>query len=99
MYRSSRDKREKERQRDNHDHKPRSYSDTRERRKKSRWDEETDDLEPRHADSHSRDRDGRMTKTLDGKMAGLQDAKALREETKAYKQREAEQFNKVIYFS
>ncbi|EZA58094.1 BUD13-like protein [Ooceraea biroi] len=90
--RSSRDKRE--RKKDDYNHKPRSYSDTRERRKKSRWDEETDS-ERRHAESYSRDHDGRMTKTLDGKTAGLQDAKALREETRAHKQREAEQFNKL----
>jgi len=97
--RSSKDRREREREYENHDHKTRSYSGTRERRKKSRWDEETDvDLERRHAKSPPRDRDGRMTRTLDGKMAGLQDARALQEETKAHKQREMEQFNKVIFF-
>lgn len=39
-----------------------------------------------------------MTKTLDGKRAGLQDAKALREETEEYNRREAEQFSKVLLF-
>lgn len=38
----------------------------------------------------------RMKKTLDGKKAGLQNAKALREETEQYKQREAEHFSKVF---
>jgi len=94
--RSSRDRRKREY--DDHDHKSRSYSGTRERKKKSRWDEETDDLEHRRARSPLRDRDGRMTRTLDGKIAGLQDARALQEETKAHKQREIEQFNKVIFF-
>lgn len=39
-----------------------------------------------------------MTKTLDGKTAGLQDARALREETESHKRREVEQFNKVTFF-
>ncbi|XP_012277242.1 BUD13 homolog isoform X2 [Orussus abietinus] len=39
--------------------------------------------------------DNRMKKTLDGKTAGLSDAKALREETEAYKKREKELFNKL----
>ncbi|XP_050479861.1 BUD13 homolog [Bombus huntii] len=37
----------------------------------------------------------RMKKTLDGKKAGLQDAKALREETEAYRKREADHFRKL----
>lgn len=39
-----------------------------------------------------------MTKTLDGKTAGFQAAKELREEIEAHKQRDAELFNKVIFF-
>lgn len=42
------------------------------------------------------DSNKQMKKTLDGKKAGLQDAKALREETEAYKKREAEHFSKVF---
>ncbi|XP_006623138.1 BUD13 homolog [Apis dorsata] len=42
-----------------------------------------------------RDTNKQMKKTLDGKRAGLQDAKALREETEAYKKREAEHFSKL----
>ncbi|XP_076175835.1 uncharacterized protein LOC143151011 [Ptiloglossa arizonensis] len=42
-----------------------------------------------------RDNETRMKKTLDGKKAGLQDAKSLREETEAYKKREAEHFSKL----
>lgn len=68
------------------------------RRKKSRWNEETDDSERRRAEGHSKDSSGRMTKTLDGKTAGLQDARALREETESHKRREVEQFNKVTFF-
>lgn len=91
---SNRDRREREYE--DRDYKSRSYSDTREkRRKKSRWDDETDDSEHRRAESHSKDGGGRMTKTLDGKTAGLQDARALREETESYKRREVEQFNKL----
>lgn len=86
FFRSNRDKREKEYE----DRKTRS--DDRKRKKKSRWDDETDD-EREHAENHSKDR--RMTKTLDGKIAGLQNAKALREETEIHKQREIEQFNEV----
>ncbi|XP_043516575.1 BUD13 homolog isoform X1 [Frieseomelitta varia] len=41
------------------------------------------------------DTEKRMKKTLDGKRAGLQDAKTLREETEAYKKREAEHFSKL----
>ncbi|XP_078032991.1 uncharacterized protein LOC144467882 [Augochlora pura] len=41
------------------------------------------------------DSEKRMKKTLDGKAAGLQDARALREETEAYKKREAEHFSKL----
>ncbi|XP_066589750.1 BUD13 homolog [Prorops nasuta] len=60
----------------------------RERRKPSRWnnDEEAEQPEPT---------DTRMKKTLDGKTAGLQDAKALREETIAFKKKEAEEFKKM----
>lgn len=39
-----------------------------------------------------------MTKTLDGKTAGFQAAKALREETEAHKRQEAEHFKKVMFF-
>ncbi|XP_043261828.1 BUD13 homolog isoform X2 [Colletes gigas] len=42
-----------------------------------------------------RDRGNRMKKTLDGKTAGLQDARSLREETEAYKKREAEHFKNL----
>lgn len=42
------------------------------------------------------DNNKQMKKTLDGKKAGLQDAKALREETEACKKREAEHFSKVF---
>lgn len=42
------------------------------------------------------DTNKQMKKTLDGKRAGLQDAKALREETEAYKKQEAEHFSKVF---
>lgn len=41
------------------------------------------------------DTNKQMKKTLDGKRAGLQDAKALREETEAYKKQEAEHFSKL----
>ncbi|XP_033334419.2 uncharacterized protein LOC117225190 isoform X2 [Megalopta genalis] len=41
------------------------------------------------------DSEMRMKKTLDGKKAGLQDARALREETEAHKKREAEHFSKL----
>ncbi|XP_053681435.1 BUD13 homolog [Anopheles nili] len=37
----------------------------------------------------------RMTKTLDGKRAGLQDARALREENEKHRRREAEAFEKM----
>lgn len=93
--RSSKDKRRREYE--DRDYKSRQYSDVSERRKRSRWDKETDDPEYERAE-HSRDRDGRMTKTLDGKKAGLQDAKALREETEAHKRREMEQFSKVMLY-
>lgn len=39
-----------------------------------------------------------MTKTLDGKTAGFQAAKELREEIEAHKRRDDEIFNKVIFF-
>lgn len=67
-----------------------------ERRKRSRWDKETDDS---GRVEHSRDRDGRMTRTLDGKKAGLQYAKTLREDTEAHKRREFEQLNKVMLYT
>ncbi|XP_011875373.1 PREDICTED: BUD13 homolog isoform X2 [Vollenhovia emeryi] len=91
--RSSRDKREKKYE--DRDRNSRSYSDTRARRKKTRWDEETDDAERGHTGTHSRNHDGLPTKTLDGKVAGFQAARALREETEAYKRQEAEHFNKL----
>ncbi|CAL1688050.1 unnamed protein product [Lasius platythorax] len=77
------------------DRKSRSYSDTGEKRKKSRWGEETDNFEHGHAENHSKDRDDRMTKTLDGKKAGFQAAKALRDEIEAHKRRDAELFSKL----
>lgn len=80
-YRSNDDKRSRE-----HDRERKVRSD--ERRRRSRW-------EDKETDERSKDRDGRMTKTLDGKTAGLQDAKALREETEAHRRREAEQFSRV----
>lgn len=46
-------------------------------------------------DTDEEDNARRMKKTLDGKKAGLQDAEALREETEAYKKREAEHFSKL----
>lgn len=97
MNRSSRDKREKKYEA--RDHKSRSHSDSREKRKKTRWDEETGDSERGSAGNHSKDHDGRATKTLDGKTAGFQAAKALREETEAHKRQEAEHFSKVMFFT
>ncbi|XP_011159786.1 BUD13 homolog [Solenopsis invicta] len=91
--RSSRDEREKKYE--DRDRKSRSYSDTRERRKKTRWDEETDDSERGRMGNRSKDHDNRATKTLDGKTAGFQAAKALREETEAHKRQEAEHFSKL----
>ncbi|XP_071553994.1 uncharacterized protein [Temnothorax nylanderi] len=91
--RSSRDKREKKHEDRNRDSRP--YSDTREKRKKSRWDEETDESERGHTESHSKNDDSRATRTLDGKTAGFQAAKALREETEAIKRQEAEHFKKL----
>ena len=49
----------------------------------------------RHRDTDYADNERRMKKTLDGKTAGLQNARALREETEAHKKREAEHFNKL----
>lgn len=40
-----------------------------------------------------------MTKTLDGKVAGFQAAKALREEIENHKRRDAELFSKVMFFT
>lgn len=37
----------------------------------------------------------KMTKTLEGKIAGLQDAKALREENDEFKRREDEMYRKM----
>lgn len=96
MDRSSKDKREKKHE--DRDRNTRSYSDTREKRKKTRWDEETDDSERGHMRNRSKNYDDRATKTLDGKTAGFQAAKALREETEAHKRQEAEHFNKVMFF-
>ncbi|KAL6266255.1 hypothetical protein P5V15_003115 [Pogonomyrmex californicus] len=90
---SSRDKRE--RNYEDRNNKSRSHSDTRERRKKTRWGEEIDDIERGRMGSNVKDRDSRATKTLDGKTAGFQAAKALREETEAYKRQEAEHFSKL----
>nr|XP_033321446.1 BUD13 homolog [Megalopta genalis] len=45
--------------------------------------------------SKSRNDDSDLSQTLDGKKAGLQDARALREETEAHKKREAEHFSKL----
>lgn len=95
MGRSNRDKREKKYE----DRDPRSYSNIREKRKKSRWDDETDDSERGHTGSHSKNHDDRMTKTLDGKTAGFQAGKALREETEAYKRQETEHFKKVVLYN
>ncbi|XP_024884866.1 BUD13 homolog isoform X2 [Temnothorax curvispinosus] len=91
--RSSRDEREKKHE--DRDRDSRSYSDTREKRKKSRWDEETDESERGHTESHSKNHDSRAIKTLDGKTAGFQAARALREETEAIKRQEAEHFKKL----
>ncbi|EFN66053.1 BUD13-like protein [Camponotus floridanus] len=91
----SRSSRIKRKDYEDQNHKSRSYSDTREKRKKSRWDTETDNFENGHAENHSKNRDDRMTKTLDGKTAGFQAAKELREEIEAHKQRDAELFNKL----
>lgn len=93
MGRSSRDKREKKYE----DRDRKSRSDTREKRKKTRW-EETDDSERSHVGNYSKDHDSRATKTLDGKTAGFQAAKALREETEAFKRQETEHFSKVMFF-
>ncbi|CAK9826402.1 BUD13 homolog [Anthophora retusa] len=49
----------------------------------------------KHRGNNEEDNEKRMKKTLDGKKAGLQDARALREETEAYKKREAEHFSKL----
>lgn len=95
LGRSSRDKREKKYE--DRDRGSRSYSDTREKRKKTRWDEETDDSERGHTGHYSKNHDDRVTKTLDGKTAGFQAAKALREETEAYKRQEAEHFSQVMF--
>ncbi|XP_015609422.1 BUD13 homolog [Cephus cinctus] len=63
------------------------------RKSTSRWDHE-----PRRRSrtpDNPKDQDRRMKKTLDGKTAGLQNARALREETDAHKKREAELFSKL----
>lgn len=93
--RSSKDKHEREHE--DRDRKSRSsYVDTSKKRRRSRW---SDDVEADYSHAkYPKDQDGRMTKTLDGKTAGLQDAKALQEETEAHKRRETELFNKVILF-
>ncbi|XP_011146595.2 BUD13 homolog [Harpegnathos saltator] len=94
VSRSSKDKHEREHE--DRDRKSRfsHADDTGKRKRSSRWDDQVDSAERSHA-KYSKDRDGRMTKTLDGKTAGLQDAKALREETEAHKRREAEQFSRL----
>lgn len=96
MNRSSRVKRKEY---EDQNRKSRSHSDTREKRKKSRWGEATDDPESGQAENLSKDREDRMTKTLDGKVAGFQAAKALREEIESHKQRDAELFSKVMFFT
>lgn len=60
--------------------------------------EETDEFENGHAEDYSKNRDSRMTKTLDGKTAGFQAAKELREEIESHKRRDAELFSNVIFF-
>ncbi|XP_032686791.1 BUD13 homolog [Odontomachus brunneus] len=93
MSKPSKDKREREHE--DRDRRSRSsYADTGRKRKGSRWDDNEADSERDYA-KYPKDREGRMTKTLDGKTAGLQDARALREETEAHKRREAEQFSKL----
>ncbi|KAI4472308.1 hypothetical protein M0802_016948, partial [Mischocyttarus mexicanus] len=59
----------------------------------SRWDNQSDrsELSSRENTTH----DTKMKKTLSGMRAGLQDARSLREETEAFKQREIEMFNKL----
>ncbi|OAD52643.1 BUD13 like protein [Eufriesea mexicana] len=49
----------------------------------------------KYGDINEDNNETRMKKTLDGKTAGLQNARALREETEAYKKREAEHFSKL----
>ncbi|XP_017893565.1 BUD13 homolog isoform X2 [Ceratina calcarata] len=71
-----------------HDYKYRSHRDNRE-------DFHNKERKSRYRGSDEEDNDKRMKKTLDGKTAGLQNAKALREETEAYKKREAEHFSKL----
>ncbi|KAG7198667.1 hypothetical protein KM043_006022 [Ampulex compressa] len=86
-------RRDKEGRRDEHHSRRHGESDfSRRREKSSRWDDNS-----RHESrpAETLDHDGRMKKTLDGKTAGLQDARALREETEAHKKREAEQFSKL----
>ncbi|KAL2722862.1 BUD13 isoform X1 [Vespula squamosa] len=59
----------------------------------SKWDDQTDRSESTNRESTTHDT--KMKKTLSGKSAGLQDAKSLREESEAFKKREAEMFNKL----
>lgn len=96
MNRSSRAKRKEYEDRDR---KSQSNLDAREKRKKSRWGEETNDLESGQAENHSKSHNDRMTKTLDGKVAGFQAAKELREEIENHKRRDAELFSKVMFFT
>ncbi|XP_076237579.1 uncharacterized protein LOC143181180 [Calliopsis andreniformis] len=73
-----------------HSHKESSY-----RKEQSMQDiNDNQRTESRHKDDKEGN-DKRMKKTLDGKTAGLQNARALREETEAHKKREAEHFNKL----
>ncbi|KAK1135676.1 hypothetical protein K0M31_000261 [Melipona bicolor] len=57
--------------------------------------EDVKEKRSKHRDVNEVDIEKRMKETLDGKKAGLQDAKTLREETEAYKKREAEHFSKL----
>ncbi|XP_015429773.1 PREDICTED: LOW QUALITY PROTEIN: BUD13 homolog [Dufourea novaeangliae] len=70
------------------------YENYHKREKSTRGINDHKKLDARHRDDRE-DNEKRMKKTLDGKKAGLQDAKALREETEAYKKREAEHFSKL----
>ncbi|XP_014488854.1 PREDICTED: BUD13 homolog isoform X2 [Dinoponera quadriceps] len=91
ISRSSKGKRKKEH--DDIDDRRSSHADTRKKRKISRWDDEANS--ERDCVKYPKDHDGRMTKTLDGKTAGLQDAKTSREEAEAHKRREVENLSKM----
>ncbi|XP_035719260.1 BUD13 homolog isoform X3 [Vespa mandarinia] len=59
----------------------------------TKWDDQNDRNESKNSENTTQDT--KMKKTLSGKSAGLQDAKSLREESEAFKKREAEMFNKL----